>query len=63
MKTDENGLAAPELYDVYRKRCESAIAAIESKTMTEAEKNSTLKGIIRKAVFDKESRNVLIFYH
>ena len=63
VKTDENGLAAPELYDVYRKRCESAIAAIESKTMTEAEKNSTLKGIIRKAVFDKESRNVLIFYH
>lgn len=63
VRTDENGLAAPELYDYYRKRCESAIAAIESRTMTENEKNTTLKGIIRKAVYNKDNNSVDIFYH
>ena len=61
-RTDENGLAVPELYGYYRERCESAIAAIESKTMTEQEKNSALKGIIRKAVYNREKKEILISY-
>ena len=61
-RTDENGLALPELYDYYRKRCESAIAAIENETMPEQEKNATLKGVIKKAVYDKENKSIMISY-
>ena len=62
IKADENGLVLPELYDVYRKRVQNAIAALESKALSEEEKNATLKNTIRRAVFDKQIRSVYIFY-
>lgn len=60
--TDENGLVVPELYDIYRERVQNAIAALESKTLSEQDKNKTLKNTIRKAVFSKDTRTVIIFY-
>ena len=62
VKTDKNGLAVPELYDFYRERVQNAIAALESKTLSEQDKSTTLKNTIRRAVFDKKSRSVIVFY-
>lgn len=58
----ENGMVPKSRLKEYRARCINILNVLENPDLTEQFKNSELKSLIKKAVYNKENQSITIFY-
>lgn len=58
----QNGMVPKSKQREYRERCQQTLLTLQNPDLSESEKNSALKMLIEKAVYDKSTQSVAIFY-
>lgn len=62
IELSENGMVPKSKQKEYRERCLHTLNVLKNPDITEQAKNSELKSLIRKAVYDKANQTVTVFY-
>lgn len=62
IEPSENGMVPRFKHKDYRERCQQTLLMLQNPDLDEPEKNSALKLLIEKAVYNKENQSVTIFY-
>ena len=62
IEISENGVVAKSKIMEYKKRCQQTLLVLQNPDLSEQEKNSALKLLIERAIYNKSTQSVQVFY-